>query len=142
MHRLIRLLPVLVLLLETPRAFAQSSDCVKDRDACVRLAIAEMFVFIDECGSVYPASRDQLQAALNNWSVLRLHIARLSEATDRAGKLQARLRAALGASFRAAPAEDQGVECSGRYALLQNPEPKLAADSVQLPEDVLNRYRP
>ena len=88
MHRLIRLLPVLVLLLETPRAFAQSSDCVKDRDACVRLAIAEMFVFIDECGSVYPASRDQLQAALNNWSVLRLHIARLSEATDRAGKLQ------------------------------------------------------
>jgi hypothetical protein len=119
---------------------AQTQDCDKDRAACIGRAAAETAAFVEECAKAYPESKEELEAALAQWSVRKLGIPGVEEAMKPAslgrialGKKAARYMKSVGSYQRE-------IECVGRMAMLKSKEPKLRADFVSLPPDLLEPY--
>jgi len=121
-------------------AYAQSPDCTKDLDACVVQAVAENATFITECAKLYPKSKDIFESALAGWSVLKLAIPGIAEATNVESVLRRSFSEKIGPYLRRIPGYEREIECAGRLEMMKESEPKLLADSVRLPPDALRRY--
>lgn len=130
---------VLTALISSGEASA-APNCNEDLDACVRLVIVETATFIDECGVFYPKSKADLDAALRNWSVLKLPIPEVKEALDAKSELRITMSQAVSPYLKRIPAYEREIECSGRLDTVRNPEPTLMGDSVRLPPNALQKY--
>ena len=111
-----------------------------DIDAAVRKVIAEMAVFVDECGVLFPEDKSTLDAAFANWVVLKLPIPNLATALDPGNSDRVELARLIGPYLRQIPGQEKEIECGGRYEMLISEEPWLGGDSAKLPPDVLERY--
>lgn len=118
----------------------QRPDCNVDIDACVRLAIAETATFMEECGKVHPETKVHLDAALLNWSVLKLPIPKLEEALNPKSEVRMALSDIIDPYLKRIPPHEQDIECSGRVEWMRSKEPMLGAGSVQLPKNTLRKY--
>jgi len=114
---------------------------VSDVDARVRRVVTETAVFIEECGAIFPGNKATLDAAFANWSVLKLPIPTLAEALRSDSPDRTELTKLIGPYLRRIPAEERGIECSGRYEVLLSNQPQLVGDSASLPQNVLDRYK-
>ncbi len=123
-----------------PASHAQSPDCSKDLDACVVHAVAENATFIVECAKLYPKSKDMLESALAGWSVIKLPIPGIAEATNADSSVRRSLSDSIGSYLRRIPGHEREIECAGRFEMMKEAEPKLMADSVRLPPNALRRY--
>jgi len=120
-------------------SLAQAPDCDLDVDACVVYAIAENAAFAGECGKLYPDARIPFDAAFADWSVTKLPIPGISAALDAGSGLRRSLGGKVAAYLGRIPGHEREIECEGRFNTMREKEPKVFADSVRLPPNVLSR---
>lgn len=122
-------------------AFAQSPDCATDREACIRLAVTEAAVYVEECGKILPAEKAKLDAALAQWKVLKLPIPGVVDAARPDAPGRSALARKVGTYLKSIGSYERDIECQGRRAMLENQRPTLRSDTVLLPRDVLEPYQ-
>ena len=134
------ILPALIWMAWPATASAQTLDCDKDRDACLRFAVAEVATFVEECGKILRDSKPELDAAFAQWSVLKLPIPGLAEAIKSDAPGRVALRKKVAPYLKSIGAYEQEIECQGRLAMMKNKQPTLRTDSLRLPRDPLEPY--
>ncbi len=134
------IVPALVWMAMPGVASAQAPDCNKDLVACIRLAVAEVATYVDECGKILRDSKDDLDIAFAEWSVLKLPIPGLDEAINPDSPSRVALRKKVAPYLKSIGSYEREIECFGRLAMLKSKQPRLFADSISLPEDALEPY--
>jgi hypothetical protein len=134
-------LPLLAGLALPGVACAQATECDRDLAACIARAAAEMAVFVEECGKMFPESKPDLDAALAQWSVRRLKIPGVEEALRPDALSRVALAKKASGYMRSVGSYQREIECTGRMAMLKSKEPRLRADFISLPPDPLGPYR-
>jgi hypothetical protein len=120
--------------------FAQAPDCATEREACIRLAVMEAAIYVEECGKIMPDARARLEAALAQWAVLKLPIPGVIDAAKPNAPGHGALARKVGAYLKSIGSYERDIECLGRLAMMKNKTPTLRSDTVSLPRDVLEPY--
>ena len=131
---------VLLMCAEYTAKAAGTPDCDKDAEGCVRWAIVEVATYVEVCGKLLPDFRDRLDAAYARWSVLKLPLPGLGAALQPASPERDALRNKILPYMRALMPYEREIECFSRFSLLQSKPPRLEADYVRLPRNVLAPY--
>lgn len=122
-------------------SMAQGDGCAVDLDQCVRQAVLETAAFVDACAVLMPSSKAPMDAAFASWTVRSLPVPGLPAALEQGNPERAKLRQHVMSYLKRIPAHEVEIECGGRWEMMKSTQPRLVADSVDLPPDALARYR-
>lgn len=133
----------LSLLLATSHAMAQVRYCHEagNLDFCVNKSITEAAAFIDECSRALPHLKSNLDAAFDNWSVLKLPIPDIQKALEPKSFSRLRYGQAIASFFAGKSKVKIETECNLRIEMMRNPEPQIRFATLDLPENALEKYK-